>query len=390
MRNKIRIAIISAEDPADRKGWSGIPYFISRALQEGGDEVVLLGPFSNPELPLRIASSLTFRLSKGINWLIKKFTNSRRYNYDDSLTVGVIFARFFEKKLQEQEPFDLIIAPASITAISQIKTAVPIFNVGDATFKLLNGYYPYISNLVSISRFETYTTEKLALHNSTLNIYSSEWAADSAVKDYQVPTTKIKVIPFEANIEVAPSKAEVQKTNFSFKLLFLGVDWLRKGGPIAFECLTTLRGTGLDVELIVCGCVPPPEFQNPHVQVIPFLDKNKPESYNLFVNLLADSDFLLLPTRADCTPVAFCEAAAYGLPSITTDTGGIRGIIEEGVNGYMLPLAAVGKDYANLIARLYADKEAYLQLCLSTRAKYERELNWSVWSKKVKELFLGI
>ena len=40
-------------------------------------------------------------------------------------------------------------------------------------------------------------------------------------------------------------------------LLFLRVEWVRKGGDIAFETLLKLKELGMQVELVVSGCAPP-------------------------------------------------------------------------------------------------------------------------------------
>ena len=39
-------------------------------------------------------------------------------------------------------------------------------------------------------------------------------------------------------------------------LLFLEVDWVRKGGDIAFETLLKLEELDMQAELLVCGCAP--------------------------------------------------------------------------------------------------------------------------------------
>ena len=83
--------------------------------------------------------------------------------------------------------------------------------------------------------------------------------------------------------------------------------------------------------------------------------------------------------------MVFCEANAYGLPAITTDTGGIPGVVEEGKNGFMLPLDARGDQYANLIRKLYEDEEKYYQLVKSSRGTFEDKLNWDSWGRRVSE-----
>jgi glycosyltransferase involved in cell wall biosynthesis len=122
--------------------------------------------------------------------------------------------------------------------------------------------------------------------------------------------------------------------------------------------------------------------------IIPFLDKNDARQAHELEKLYAMSDFLILPTRADAAPNVFKEANAFGLPVITTDTGGIASIICNGENGYMLPLAARGDDYADLIAGIYHDKQRYLRLAQSSRAAFEERLNWDVWGRRVHEILM--
>jgi glycosyltransferase involved in cell wall biosynthesis len=97
------------------------------------------------------------------------------------------------------------------------------------------------------------------------------------------------------------------------------------------------------------------------------------------------SDFLLLPTRAECFGLVFCEAAAFGVPSVSADTGGVRGAVHEGKNGFLLPPDANGKIYAEKITELWNDRAAYLHLRESARNLFETTLNWDAWAMEVKD-----
>ena len=70
------------------------------------------------------------------------------------------------------------------------------------------------------------------------------------------------------------------------------------------------------------GCAPPstvPEY----VRSIGFLSKKDPGQARLLAEQFVDADFLILPVRADCTPIVISEAAANGLPVATTAVGGV-------------------------------------------------------------------
>jgi glycosyltransferase involved in cell wall biosynthesis len=122
------------------------------------------------------------------------------------------------------------------------------------------------------------------------------------------------------------------------------------------------------------------------MKVVPFLNKNDEKQLRALELLYMTSDFLLLPTRGDCTPIVFCEANAYGLPVITTDTGGVSSVINEGENGFMLPYDARGDDYAELVAKLYWDDLRYSELVRSSRAAFDDRLNWDAWGQSMTGL----
>jgi glycosyltransferase involved in cell wall biosynthesis len=223
-------------------------------------------------------------------------------------------------------------------------------------------------------------------------IYSSAWAARSAIEDYGADPAKIHVVPFGANIDEPPAREVVlaRKQSEQCRLLFLGVDWVRKGGDIAFETLLKLEELGIRAELVVCGCTPPQGVAHERMKIIPFLDKNDERQRKELEQLLMSADFLLLPTRADCTPIVFCEASAFGLPVVATNTGGVPEVVREGENGFLLPYEARGEAYAEVIARVYHDDERYAELVRASRAAFEERLNWDAWGVAVKHILADL
>ena len=118
----------------------------------------------------------------------------------------------------------------------------------------------------------------------------------------------------------------------------------------------------------------------------PFLDKNKAEGMQQLHQIFLDTDFLLLPTRAECAGIVFCEAAAYGIPSISTNTGGVGTYVRDGINGYALPLAAGAADYALRISQLWNNQQELTQLKQQSRQLFEQELNWDAWGEAFKKM----
>ena len=220
-------------------------------------------------------------------------------------------------------------------------------------------------------------------------VYSSKWAADYVLEHYEVGPDKVSVIPFGANLEEAPGRDEVlpREVPATWRLLMLGVSWERKGGPIVLDALKRLLDLGHDVELVVCGCVPP--VSHPQMRVIPFLDKNDPAQYGELLDLIRSSHLLVVPTRAEAFGIVFCEASAFAVPSIVTATGGTTTAVEDGVNGLTLPYEAAGGEFAAAVAGLIDDPGRYLGLCTSSRDRYESELNWGSWARRMRGIMEG-
>lgn len=375
--NRLKIAFLTATDARDKKSRSGSLYYMAQALQKYCGDVYYLGPLSTKIEKLnRRFNDLSLKLFK------------KNYAYEHSLLLSKSYARIIKDKLKDQS-FDLIYAPVASTELACLNTGIPIVYTADATFSLISEYYPdYFSRQLGISLKEGNLIEQSAIARADLLLYPSKWAARSAIKDYGADPSKVNIVPFGANIDKAPAKEIIlqKKKSDNCKLLFLGVDWERKGGKIAFDTMLELDKQGVEAELTVCGCVPPEEFKHDRMTVIPFLDKNDAVQSKELYNLFLRSDFLLLPTRTEAYGVVFCEANAFGLPAITTETGGVSGVIDPGKNGFMLPPEAQGADYANIIMKIYQNDEEYYKLVRSSRETFDNKLNWDSWGIKVNKL----
>lgn len=366
----LRIAFISSGDPHDKKTWSGTLHSLFRSLGKNFS-VTWVGPTKR----INVFFALEYFIYKFILRKAYRFRSTIRYAKKASLCLGGAL---------QKGGYDLIFAASASAEIAFLKTSTPIIYLTDATFKSLAKYYPEFLNLAQSNSSDWDRIETLALQNAKHIIVSSQWAKSCAIQDYGIKENKISVISFGANIDKIPTTKELAHKRISgCNLLFLGVNWERKGGQIAYETMVELNKRGIAARLVVVGCVPPSGVNNKNITVIPFLDKNKKQDRDKLHLTLTSADFLILPTRAECSAIVFCEAAAFGIPTITTDTGGISTYVEQGVNGYRLPLEAVASKYAELIQRVYLDEEEYRRLRAGARRKYENDLNWDVWAEKV-------
>lgn len=379
---RLKIAFLTAFDLNDisRWSWAGTFNQMAQALQGHCGEVTQIGPIHCWE------QSLAKYIHKGARFTLKK-----NFTPHHCFLVAKKYGKVAAQRLAGQS-FDVIFAPSAEPEIAFLKTNIPVVLVEDATYGQLINYYPAYSNLLKRAIYELNTLEQMALNKASLIISWSEWAARSAIEEYQVSPQKVRVVPCGANFGSPPPREKVLRKEKSdrCRLLFVGLDWDRKGGEIAFETLLYLHEMGIQAELIVCGCVPPDRFSHEYMRVIPFLDKNDEMQRRELEMLYLSSDFFFLPTRGEAYGLVFCEASAYGLPVVTSNTGGVSGVITEGKNGYMLPYDARGIEYARLIAQLYQDEKRYTALAHSSRDAFDDRLSWDAWGRSLSALLADL
>jgi len=235
--------------------------------------------------------------------------------------------------------------------------------------------------------------EKKAMNSADVIILSSEWAKNSAIKDYNQPESKIHVIEFGANLNdddmIKSNKFNNEESADTLNILFLGVEWIRKGGDIAVSTCKTLNDMGIKSKLFIVGIK---KLDNaikklPYIEYVGFLNKNVPNQYQSLINVIQKCHCLLLPTLAECAGIAFSESSAFGLPAFSHATGGTGNYVIDGKNGYLLPLGSTGEDFAAKIAECYRSGEL-ASMSTSARNVYEERLNWTVWQNKVEKILM--
>jgi glycosyltransferase involved in cell wall biosynthesis len=374
---RLKIAFLTALTLQDkRSSWRITNGYMSQALEKYCGDITFIDPTDIKELVIGKIVNKASRL------LFKK-----GYMYYHSFYIARRYANILSKKLADQS-FDFIFGPSCATEVAFLETDIPIVLTEDANVALLLDYYAQFSHLLKRSHYEANTLEGMGLKRASLALYPSEWGSRSARENYHIEPHRVHTVAYGANVNTIPPIEVVQnrKRSDQCSLFFIGTDWERKGGEIAFETLLKLEELGVQATLIICGCVPPSQFNHERMKVIPFLNKKIESDRREMERLFETSDFLFLPTRGEAYGMVFCEASSFGLPSITTNTGGVSGAVREGVNGFMLPLEARGAEYAELIARVYRDDKLYANLITSSRSEFEQRLNWDVWGISVNKL----
>ncbi len=378
-QHPLSVGILSKGDPSDIRTWSGVPYFITRELRRRFQRVVYL-----PAAPPRYAEGL-----RKLNQLSRRCLR-RGFVPWATPAHGRHYARQIATALQQQ-PVDVLLAITVDHQLAYLDTPVPIVHHSDTTFARIADYYPEFSGLWGWSRRQAHRMTGAAIRRATASVFPSHWAAESAIRDYGAAPDRIHVVPYGANLEDPPTDEIVLASNRRrhCQLLFVGAAWDRKGGNLAFATMQSLRQRGIDARLAVIGVEPPSYLDRTHLVHYGFLNKQKPDQSALYRQLWLESSFLCMPSRAETFGAVFAEAAAFGLPVIGSQTGGIPSAVSHHETGILHPLNASSEDLAADVAAIWNDAERYQQMVQACRRRFETVLNWSVWADQVSPLLLA-
>lgn len=378
----IRIAFVCDWDAADPHAKSGAAYSIRQAFLRAGHSVTDVFPVNRHPLA---------RIVRGFGGIMQKLyaRGGQFYSMEREAVYRSLTASIVHRRLAKTEAVDAIFSQSSVP-VTRLKSEAPIYIASDQTFAAT--VRDYLRNAAPgfLSAGNDQTRE--CLDNVAGVFVPSQWAADEFVACHGAAPSKIVVCPWGANLPTAPTAtatAEAAKARMDefdrsgiLRLTLIGGDWVRKGGKIVDETVRILIGRGVDVRLTIVGVSGNPEIAAPHER-IGFLDKHEPVQFARLSALFSNCHFFFMPSRAEAYGHVYCEAAAFGVPSVATDVGGVSAIVRHGRNGICLPLQASAAEYADQIIRAVSDRTGYLALSGQARTDYEVSLNWDAFAARV-------
>jgi glycosyltransferase involved in cell wall biosynthesis len=373
----MKVSYITTYNASDIHNWSGTGYYIAKSLENQNADIDFIGN-------LKTHVPVVLKLKQKFYGAIGKSFDIYREPY-----IANQLAKQAKSSLNHDT--DIVFSPGSVP-IALLKTEIPKVFYTDATFAGMIDFYDAFSNFCPETIRHGNYLEQMALESSALAIYSSKWAAQSAIENYKVDPQKIKIVPFGANIDVQRSLEEMKHilSNRSEKecaLLFIGVDWRRKGGDLAVKIAEQLNHIGVETELNVVGVKDIPSDNLPDFVVNHgFISKSTPKGREILTALFSRCHFLILPSQADCTPIVIAEANSFGLPCVATNVGGIPTIIKDDINGKTFSLNAEIIEWSDYISSTFVNNKRYRELCISSFNEFQTRLNWNAAGKEVIKL----
>lgn len=381
----MKIACVTTFDLTNPNSWPkrhlglyGASAQIAQTLQSEETSVEYLGALSRKRSPIT-----------RIKWLLyRNLFQQDFYSWADPI-VSRHYARQIEDKLSRSDA-DILLCQENAIPLAMVQPDRPMVLWTDATLGSLIDFYPYLSNLCRETRQNLLKMEQQVLERCSLIVLTSQWAAQRAHDLYKIPLAKIEIIPRGSNqphkLPDEAIKAAIEQRVNPCKLLFVGVEWSRKGGDVALKIAAELNDQGLETELHVVGCVPPGDLPS-FVKVRGFIDRTTPAGQSALANLFQSAHFLVFPTRADTFGVVISEAASFGVPALATEVGGIASVVKAGVTGKTFGLESSPSEYCQFVMTYMAETERYRSLAFSTLDYYENHMSWLAVGEQARGAF---
>jgi glycosyltransferase involved in cell wall biosynthesis len=254
---------------------------------------------------------------------------------------------------------------------------VPYFVYTDHTH-LSNLNYP------DFDRKELRSAQWIALERSiyecaTVVFTRSTDVAADLVRYYNISPNKIECVYAGSNVDVK-NAGEPNNNGYSNKrILFVGVDWLRKGGAELQEAFRIVLKSHPDAHLTIAGSNTPVALPNCTVL--------GPVNAGDLSRHYTEASVFCLPTKREPFGIAFVEAMMHRLPIVATGVGAVPDMVENGVNGF---LVEPGK--AEPLAQALCTLLDSPQLCQQFgRRSYEKAVDrytWEATGRRIRKRIL--
>ena len=170
------------------------------------------------------------------------------------------------------------------------------------------------------------------LNNASCVLFTSNWAAERAVRDYSLNANLVGSVGIFGEIEMPARDAYAGREEF----VFVSTNFEAKGGQTVLAAFREVRKRHSDALLTIVGDGPSDTTPEDGVTFTGFLRKEVPDEYRRFQKILGGAHALVNATSSDICPLLFVEAGYLGCPVISTRKFAIPELIEDGRTGLLL------------------------------------------------------
>ncbi len=213
----------------------------------------------------------------------------------------------------------------------------------------------------------------------------TSWCADSLVNDFNVGQEKIHITcGFQDLSTWRPIEKEKNKKR---SLLFVGNDFKGKGGDFLLDLYQKYLSKKCLLSIVSNDtCL----LDMPRVEGVDIINGLSHKNIPKLISLYQNADIFIFPTRVDKLGLVLTEAVSVGLPVVASDTGGVKELVRDGYNGFLMPYNSSVKDWAENIIKLCNDEDMIDKFSQNSRRLAEEKLRKKDFEKLIEKIIVEL
>ncbi len=241
--------------------------------------------------------------------------------------------------------------------------------VDEANFQYLKKWYPKIAGFHSVSKAMARNGDKI-------------WNSSKKVNKVVYTGLPLQEFPFFEEYAFSPH----------LQLLSVGRTHWKKGYDYALQSCKQLKDKNILFQYTIIGGAGDEELQflidDLGLQDSVILKGRVPQQ-EVF-KLMQEASLMLMPSLEEGIPNVVVEAMALGLPVLSTDCGGVPELIDEGVNGWLVPTRDPEAMAEAIVAFLDLSLEEIEKVRIAARRKVELQHNEEQMIKGMEALYYEV
>jgi glycosyltransferase involved in cell wall biosynthesis len=308
------------------------------------------------------------------------------------------FAFFSEKRLQEiRKEFEIFNDETQDsyfffgnTPWIKIQPTKPYFVYLDADFITYLDVFSDSSKFSNASVKRISNQEKLWLENAKAIFFGSNWIMNETIKNLKISPngSKYYVLNTGGHIPI-PSSDNYHYTDNELNILFIALNFEKKGGYDALDIFRNLKKTFAGAKFNIIGEKPPiVVLRTEGVEYLGKLSKDNPNELKIMEEAFQRSAFLIHPTKMDTMGAIIPEANYFGTPVIASNKFGIPDLIKDSVTGILIKREDSLSTISEKIQDLFKNRVEYLEMRAQCRKFSVENFSWQAIGKKMSELIV--
>lgn len=219
--------------------------------------------------------------------------------------------------------------------------------------------------------------EKRVAESAELVLTTSEYLRRSFIDLFGIPAERVKVLGFGINSALPPQSVVLEKNYDTMQILFVGKEFIRKGGDTVCQAFRIVRRNFPDATLHIVGpsSIPGEFLSDRGVHFHGFLSRAIAGQKEKLENLFRQSSLFAMPSRYEPFGLAPLEAMSYGIPAIVTGRWALKENISEGRTGFHVTTDDPS-GLADRIIAAWSDPTGLAAMGREARSDVESRFTW--------------